>query len=158
MATGYAAPALDEPSLKAAFVRNFAEFVTWPVENHDGVIRLCVAGTDDLGAALDALEGKRIRDMTLTVRRHVSGKNLAQCQIVFLPASASTELHRVVEAIRGRPVLLVAEAEGLAALGASISFVFRPGGLLGFDVNVEAAGANDLKIGSRLLMLARRVY
>lgn len=145
-----------EPKLKAGFIANFLQFVTWPGNPVRPVV--CGYGNELSGDALDYLKASTARDSSLQVKRIRSHQDIGGCQAVFLGAGQVDLLPSVIEASTGRPVLIITDFEGGAPLGATLSFVATGGGRLGFDVNHAAARAAGLAINTRLLQLARRVY
>jgi len=65
---------VDEATLKAAFVYNFALYTSWPVspgEPHE--LTLCIAKTSSLAPALRALEGKPVQSRELVLRELETG-------------------------------------------------------------------------------------
>ena len=148
---------VSEESLKAAFIYNFAYFSVWPNED-GGQLKVCVLGEDDLGAPLDAIGGRRVRGMTLTVQRKVPLARLSACHLAFVPAQARGELPQVLKAVAQSPVMVVVDSEGAAQLGATISLLEKSGGHLAFEINMNAIRAAGLKVSSRMIELAHRVY
>lgn len=141
--------------LKATFLRNFVEFVRWP--NNPSELRLCVFGHDDLGSTLDALQGLRLQKSALALRRHARIGALNDCHIIFVPNPEKAHLATILAEVRQTPVLVVADIEGAAQLGAGIS-LHENAGRIGFDVSYTATQAAGLQLSSHLLQLARRVY
>lgn len=151
-----AAAALDETTLKAEFLRHFIEFVNWPVEGD--VLSVCLLGRNSPGAAFDTLNGYPVRKSVLAIRRPLKPEALKDCAVVYLPGAERDALDSVLAQLRDKPVLLVADIEGAAQLGASLSLHYVDGGRIGFDANFTAAKAAGLKMSSRLSQLARRVH
>lgn len=145
-----------EPRLKAGFIANFVQFVKWPGNSARPVVCGYGAGRD--GDALDHLKLSIAKDFSPPVQHIRSVQEINRCQAVYLDAGQVGLLPSVIEAISGRPILIITDFEGGAPLGATLSFVSTGGGRLGFDVNHAAAKAAGLTINSRLLQLARRVY
>lgn len=144
-----------EERLKAGFLRNFIEFATWPGERH--VLTVCLLGQRHPGAAFDALNGYRLSKSALAVW----GRRLNEfedCDVIYVPAWERGRLEEVLEHVRGKPVLVVADIEAAVQLGATLSLHYVADGRLGFDANLSAAKAAGLGLSSRLLQLARRVY
>lgn len=150
------AQAVGEGALRAAFLFNFAQFVSWPQEG--GELRICAHAGDDLGAALDSLAGRKLRRMAVAVDRTQSLADLRRCHVIYVSAKAGDGLLKVIEATRGQPVLVVAEVAGAAQLGAGLGLFDTRDGRLGFDANFGAMREAGLHPSSRLLQLARRVF
>lgn len=145
----------DPAVLKANFLRNFIEFVRWPQERTQ--ITVCAYDKSADGIALDLIDGQKTQKSTLTTRLLDRESLPHGCDVVFVASTDGSRLLRLIEFAQGRPILLVADIEGGAQLGAALS-LHDAGGRLGFDANPSSAQANGLKLGSRLLQLARRVH
>jgi hypothetical protein len=146
---------VSEYRLKAAFLYNFAVFTEWPPDT-GGSLRLCVYGTDPFGEEIDGLEGKLVGDRLLTVQRTPKGGSLEGCQIVFIAASAISELSRVLDGLRGSDVLTVADSPGALRLGVALNMSVVQS-RVAFEANLTAARAAGLNLSSKLLRLATTV-
>jgi hypothetical protein len=78
------------------------------------------------------------------------------CQIVFLGRAQIKRIPTLVSTLHQAPVLTVGETAGFLDAGGMIDFLLEDNKVR-FEVNLEAAELADLKIGSRLLVLAERV-
>jgi hypothetical protein len=146
----------DESSLKVEFLRAFIDFIEWPVVRP--TLTVCGIGNDDLGDAFGRLEDHRVRKSALAVRHHVNSKDWLGCDVVYVSAHERKHIESLAIAMRGHPVLLVADIDGAAQLGATLSLHSRSGRFIGFDANQTVAQDVGLKVSSKLLKLARRVY
>ena len=157
MTLSYSAPAdpMPEYSMKAAFLYNFALFTEWPQLPEDS-LNLCVLGKDPLGTALDAVEGKQINGLRLTVSRIKIG-SVRNCQILFLGEAEGVNIRRLLVDLEEVPVLTVTDNESLLQAGVMIGLTVENKRLT-FDINAEAAQRAHLSISSKLLRLARNVY
>lgn len=155
----FALPALadEQPEyrLKAAFLYNFALFTDWPPDV-GSTLQLCVHGADPFGKELDALHGKPVGSRSIAVQRKRSGDSLHGCQIVFIAASAIGSLPRVLETLRGLPVLTVADSPGAARQGAALNLAVDQN-KISFETNLQATRSAGLKLSSKLLRLATEV-
>jgi hypothetical protein len=148
----------DDPSeyrLKAAFLFNFALFTEWPAEV-GGVLNLCIHGIDPFGKEIDVLQGKAVGGRTIELQRRPSDESLAGCQIVFIAAPAIGNLPRVLERVRGHPVLVVADSVGAARGGAALNLAVNQD-KVSFKANLQAARAAGLTLNAKLLRLATEV-
>ncbi len=154
-----AAPAhsLDIPEyrLKAAFLYNFAAFTEWPADTGSS-LNLCLYGADPFGAEIDPLNGKKVGERSLAVQRKSTPESLKGCQIVFVTAAASGQLPRVLDALRGQPVLTVADAPGSVLQGVMLNMALAQGRIT-FEANLVAARGARLNLSSKLLRLATEV-
>ncbi len=153
-AVSLAAPPPGEYEVKAAFLYNFARFVEWPAQAQtSGAVTLCILGADPFGADADMIAGKPVGQARLRVKR-VSDDQAAACQILFVASSERARLDRVLDEVKGRPVLTVGDSPGFAERGAVLNFYLEQNKVR-FEVNIDAARRTGLVISSRLLRLAR---
>jgi hypothetical protein len=147
-----------ETAIKATYLYKFAPFIEWPEAGAapGGPFVLCVVGSDPFGALLDrAVAGQSVDTRPIVVKRldSASAQKAAGCQIMYLGGSPAQSVADAVKAIRGAPVLTVAEGQGA---GAVIGFVVRDQRVR-FVIDIHAAAENNLKISSKLLSLALEV-
>lgn len=146
---------LGEYQVKAAYLYNFITFTEWPAATGEG-LQVCVYGPDPFGADLDALQGKVVGGRALAVARATTVELLDDCHVVFLTREVIGNLPRVLDRIRGRPVLTIADSVGAARQGVGINMRNDTDRIV-FDVNLEAVHAQDLNLSFRLLRLAEEV-
>jgi len=164
--TGGARPCAAGPSafheyeVKAAFLYNFAKFVTWSpsaFDRPDAPIVIGILGDDPFGPFLEkVIEDKVIGERSLEIRHLQSLDRIPRCHILFVSTSERRRLSEILVALRGLHVLTVSEMEPFARSGGIINFVVEENRVK-FEVNVAAAEAADLKISSKLLRLAQLV-
>ncbi len=142
-----------EAAIKAVYLYKFAPFVEWPETApaaEGGSFFVCIVGSDPFGALLDrAVAGQRVGDRPIAVRRLETVQKAAGCRIMYLAGSAQS-VAEAVKAVKGAPILTVAEGQGA---GAVIGFVVRDQRVR-FVIDIHAAADNNLKISSKLLSLA----
>ena len=150
----------EEYRVKAAFIFHFAQLVDWPSEKPAGAdnsLVLCTLGEDPFQGVLeDTVAGKAIGNRVLRIRHLGDPQDMQACQIVFLGRGQSKRIPMLVSTLHNAPVLTVGETDGFLDAGGMIDF-FLEDNKLRFAVNLDAAESADLKIGSRLLVLAQRV-
>ena len=146
---------LPEYRLKAAFLYNFAAFTEWPAEV-GSTLALCIVGGDPFGAEIDPLHGKKVGERSLAVQRKTTPESLKGCQIVFITTAAGGQLPRVLDAVRGQPVLTVADAPGAMQQGVMLNMAVAQGRIT-FEANLAAARSARLNLSSKLLRLATEV-
>lgn len=157
--TGAAATA-DSPTeyeVKAAFVHNIAKFVEWPASaGVKETLRLCILGPGPFGAAAEGLRGKPVGSKLWEVAPANARANLKECQVLFVGAAEAANLPRLLEGLKGSPVLTVGDTEGYAERGVMVN-LFLEQNKVRFEINNGAAGRAGLRISSQLLKLARIV-
>jgi len=147
---------LPEYRLKAAFLYNFALFTEWPAETGT-TLNLCILGQDPFGKEADGLQGKSVGGRNIAVHRKASREPLNGCHVVFISPSAIDDLPRVLDRLRGNPVLTVADSPGAARQGVALNMTVVQNKIT-FEANLKAARAARVTLSSKLLRLATEVH
>ena len=155
-------PPATEYEVKAAFLVNFTRFVEWPASSFpDAAAPLIIGilGDDPFGASLDQMvAGKQVLGRPLVVRRWEKIDQVENCQLLFVSAAADAGLvSEAVEQFRRAPVLTVSDADQFNNEGGMIRLVLVENKIR-FEINNRTAREAKLKISSRLLSLALRVW
>ncbi len=149
-----------EYEVKAAYLYNIVNFVTWPPDAFSGPadpLHVCVYGMDPFGRALDtAMQNGTSNGRPVQVVRTTDANALAMCELVFVPGNAADRIEQAARVTAQRPVLTVGEAPDFLRHGGMIAFVVD-GGRVRFDINLQSAAARGLTLSSRLLQVARAV-
>jgi hypothetical protein len=139
-----------EYRLKAAFLYQFAKFVTWPNDVGD-TLTIGVYGQDPFGDALATIQGKTAQGKRIVVMRVSTLSELKHCcQIIFISDSEQGRLNEITKVLNRVPVLTVGETKGFPMEGGMVGFV-RKGTKLKFEVNLQAARQSGLTLSSQLL-------
>ena len=154
------APTSTKHQMQAAFLFNFANFVTWPEETSSGgshSFTIGVLGEDPFAAVLEEIiNDKTVRDKKLAVKRFGRIQDAVNSHILFLSASQNDHLPHILKVLESTSILTVSDMEQFAERGGMIAFTMEDQKVR-FTINVEAAERAGLKIGSQLLKLARIV-
>jgi hypothetical protein len=147
--------------VKAFFLYNFTRYVEWPSQKFNSPtdpIVICILGQNPFGNALEqAIHGKALEVSRTVVVRQISDiQPQCNCHILFVSASERKHFRSSTGVIRGSGILTVSETEGFAHDGGVINFRLEDGKVR-FEINVDAAGQEQLRISSKLLSLARIV-
>lgn len=146
-----------ESQVKAAFLFNFGQFVSWPPESCPATgapFVIGVLGTDRIGPALTALtRGARIQDRPVTVERYERVDDAGSCQILFVSASEAERLDEVLAALADKHVLTVGETPEFTQHDGVIALLLVDNRMR-VEINTAAASAARLSISSKLLRLA----
>lgn len=146
---------LPEYRLKAAFLYNFALFTEWPADVGN-ILNVCIVGRDPFGKEADELQGKAVGERSIAVLRKGASESLRGCQVLFIPESSTAGLPRILEDLRDRPVLTVADCPTLPGQGVALNMSVAQNKVT-FEANVPAARAQRLSLSSKLLRLATKV-
>ena len=149
-----------EYEVKAGFLYNIINFVTWPPDAFAAAtdpVRVCIVGADPFGRLLDrTIEGGTANMRPIVVDRIADANDVTACHLIFLPGGNTDRIDRAVRAAAQRPVLTVGEAPDFLRRGGMIALVID-GGRVRFDINLSAATSRGLTLSSRLLQVARTV-
>jgi hypothetical protein len=149
----------NEYQIKAVFLFNFAQFVTWPPEafaSPDQPLRIGILGGDPFGTFLDeTVKGEKVGDHPLVIQRYGGVEEVRDCQILFINASGrGGEVKEILSALKGKSILTVGDKEGFIQGGVMVRF-FMEGNKIRLRINPEAAKNAGLTISSKILRLAQ---
>jgi hypothetical protein len=150
-----------ELKLKAAFVVNFARFISWPessfkVESEPLVI--CTMGLDEDESAFKGIEAKKIKGHPITLKNINSLDEPTQsCHLLYVQDVSKEDLQAYLNKGEVSPVVTIGESDGFAKLGGTIEFV-KVKDRLSFIINNTKAQERQLRINASLLNLAVEVY
>ena len=160
LAGARATDGVDEYELKAAFLGKFVKYVSWPSERlaeKQSPLVVTVFGRDPFGKKLDqALKGVKVEEHPIEVRRVEKLEELRAAHVLFVPQLEAGRLEEILAATREASLLVVGESSGFAENGGAIGFYLEKEKLR-FEVNLEAAKRQNLKVSSDLLKVARIV-
>lgn len=151
-----AAEASQEYQLKAAFLVNFAKFITWPEEAFPPGRQefvLCVAGEDPFGATLDTARSKTIANRSIRVELVDSIDKASGCHLLFVSRSEQGRLNQLKAGPGKDAVLTVSDIEGFVQAGGMIEFIAR-NDRLAFLISHTAMKRRALHASASLLDLA----
>jgi hypothetical protein len=149
-----------EYEVKAAFLVNFMQFVTWPTNaftNEDAPFCVGVLGDDPFGPALDqTVQGETVNHHKIVVQRWQRIEDCKDCQMVFVSRSEEKNLPDILAKLDSGPILTVSETRGFARRGGIINF-YLEGKKVRFEINPAVAQRDKLKISAQLLSLGKIV-
>ncbi len=160
--SGACAETLTEAKVKSAFLYNFAKFIVWPADSLSSPrqpFTFCTLGDNALSGTLDeTLQGKTIDGHPLMSRHLKNASAVNGCQVLFVPASKSSDGGTFSANLLPRGLLTVTEDENheLPKEGAMITFVLSSNRVR-FIIDAKSAEKAGLNISSKLLNLALAV-
>ncbi len=148
-----------EYEVKAAFLYNFALYVEWPAPalQERPAFTIGAVGKDVFGGALEKIvKDRTAQGKPVTVVRFATADDVKPCHILFVPHGERDQLELIAKALKGSSTLLVGESEGVLAKGAVVNF-FLEDKRVRIEVNPDAAGRENLRVGAKVLRLAKVV-
>jgi hypothetical protein len=158
-AVGQAATDINPNKVEAAFLRNFARYVTWPegvFPNENAPWKICILGDDPFGDVLEkTLAGRTEQGRTFEVYRADSVEHMPPCQIVFVAIQDAEKRREALQSLRSQPVLTVGDAPGFLREGGIIRFLISD--RVEMCVNLDQARQVSLNIQTKMLEVSREV-
>lgn len=150
-----------ERSVKAAFLYKFLMFTEFPASafaDPAAPLVIGVAGADDMARELARLvAGRTVNRRPVLVRTLRDNDSTDGLHLLFVGGSDAGRLARVVRPAQGAPLLVVTEADNGLQHGSVINFRIVAERVR-FDVSLDAADKNKIKLSSRLLTVANHVH
>ena len=157
-------PAQDmEYLLKAGFLEKFARFTEWPGQGEpagpDRPFVVSVIGESPFQGNLEQLyTTEKIKNRQVRVR-YISTPDEIDCSdILFIAGSEKNDLESILEATRGKPVLVVGDTRGFGERGCHINFYITPRGTVHFEINLAKVKESGLHMQLVLLEVSKIIY
>jgi YfiR/HmsC-like len=150
-----------EYEVKAAYLLNFTRFVEWPpsaFERDDSPLVICVIGQDPFHTILErTVEGGVSNGHPIRIQRAPHAADSRGCHVAFIAPVPGDPAVPAFNDAGEPPVLTVGESRGFARNGGMIGLVVV-NATVRFEVNLDAIRRAGLRVSSRLVALATRVY
>jgi len=154
-----AAESVTAPTLKAAFLYNFAKFAEWPASAlaPGQRLSLCVVGDNAVAEALEqTIKGRGVDSHELTVEIVKADGPIRSCHLLYVSGLERKQAGQLLTSLKSTAVFAVSDADHFAEMG-GVAQLIQDNGRMRFAVNIEAARRAQLKISSKLLSLAQIV-
>lgn len=156
------AEVFDQFQVKAVFLYNLVNFVTWPPEKNSDSNQPFVIGVLGRDTLVSLLEQVVASETTggrgIHVRRLASLEALRarSCDLLFINSDQMHLWPKIRKMVRSRGVLTVSDVADFGRRGGMINLL-TAGRKIRIEINVEAARRNGFKISAKLLRLAQIV-
>jgi hypothetical protein len=152
-------PASIERSVKAAFLYKFLGYAEFPAASFadaDAPLVIGVAGNEELAAELGRMVvGRNVNGRSIVVRSVKEGATAGELHLLFI-AGDEARTAAILKGLSAHALLTVTDTERGLQLGSVINFKIVDDHVR-FDVSLDAAGKNNVKLSSRLLTVAHLV-
>jgi hypothetical protein len=136
------------------FVYNFTKYIQWPEGSIKDEFVIGVFGKSPIIEELQKMGSlKKAGDKIIRIVELSETTLNSEVHILFVPEEKSNQLSTILAAIKGKPVLLVSERQGLVEKGAGISFLSDHNNLK-FEMNSNSIANQKLKSSKTLEALA----
>lgn len=144
---------VDPHNVEAAFLLNFARYVTWPpgaFADDRSPWHICILGGDPFGEVLDkTFRGRTEQGRPFVIVRTDKLSELKRCQIVYVAYKVSMNRRAALAELDDLPVLTVSNAPGFLQEGGIIRFDVKD--FVAMSVNLDRARAASLSIQTKML-------
>lgn len=143
--------------VKAVFLYNFTQFVSWPPDAFPGSnspFVIGIVGQNPFSTYLEkVVDGETVSGRPIEIRYYSNVTEIKHCQILFIN---NLNYRDVLRELAGKPVLTVGDRENFARSGGMIGF-YLDKNKIRFSINQKQAKATNITISSKLLRLAQVV-
>ena len=150
---------MDPYRVEAAFLRNFAHYVTWPSHAFSGnraPWHIGILGPDPFREFLEStFRGRTEQGRAFKIFRADRLDELPPCQIVFIAYHDAAKRRAILNRLKGQPVLTVGEAPHFLSEGGIIRF--HVGIRVSMSVNLDQARNASLSIQTKMLEVSDQV-
>ncbi len=151
---------VSEQEIQAAMVMKFTDFISWPEHSFahkKAPFILGILGGPGLGTLFSPFIGHLIQGRPLAVQTYDHITQITQPQILIISQSKKDLADQVIGQMKARPVLTIGNFPEFADMGGLIAFCKKPGGRIGFKINLTAKTDSGLEISSFLMKLGEIV-
>lgn len=154
------ATAATEERVEAAYLHKFLNYAEWPAAvfpKPDSPYVIGLVGDDAVADELARIAaGRTVNGRGVVVKRMLPGESLNDLHLLFIGRGERPRLGLWLRQARGRPILTVTDAEGALEQGSVINFLIWDERVR-FEVSVDAAERNNIRLSSRLFAVATNV-
>ncbi len=149
-----------EDKVKAAFLYKFCHYIEWPETAFSGTnspIVIAVVDAEDIARELEQVSvGREIGGRALKIESYTPNHLPQRAHLLFVSRKASQQQSDWTQDYKNKPVMLVSDSPNGLVMGSGINFQVD-GGRVRFDISLSTIRAQQLRVGSPLLSVARHV-
>jgi hypothetical protein len=143
--------------IKAVFLFNFTRFVEWPpktFESDDQPFVIGILGENPFGKTLDeVVVNEKVDNHPIRIRYFDKAADVVNCHLLFVSSRGGNSFARIAGTLQNRHILTVSDRKNFCQQGGVIHLYIQDQKIK-IEINTENARASDLRISSKLLMLA----
>ena len=142
--------------IQSLYLYKFTKFIEWPEHKTQGEFIFGVYGNSPIYDELKIMASIKTaaKNQEIIVKQINTIDELTdEYHILYVASSKSREIRQIAAKMSGKPVLIVAERDGLALKGAGINFIIMEDNTLRFEVNKRELQNHRLIISPELLKL-----
>jgi uncharacterized protein DUF4154 len=149
-----------EYNIKAVFIYNFTQFVTWPdaaFTAPSSPFVIAIVGRDPFGSVIDeTVAGEKVNGHPIVIQRYTEMKEIKNAHILFVSRDEASAFYKWLPELKTRRMLTVSDTTGFAAAGGMIRFLVQDNKIK-LQINLSATREAGLEVSSKLLRVAEIV-
>lgn len=149
-----------EHELKAVFLYNFANYITWPESafiNKDSPFNYCLLGRSRINDSLNAaINNETIKGRKLRLLEFQQPTQLSQCHIIFIHQQDGGYPPDIIKQLAAESILTVGQDSNFILAGGAISLL-QKARKIDLVINMDTIELGRLKVSSKLLRLVKRI-
>jgi hypothetical protein len=153
-------PVATEYRVKAVFLFNFTQFVSWAPSSFisaQAPFVIGILGENPFDSYLeDVVSGENVNGHPLVVHHYKNIEEIKTCHILFINKAGINNPEDIPASIKGKNILTVSDAAGFLKQASVIRFITKDNKIR-IQINLEAAKEAELTISSKLLRIAEIV-
>jgi hypothetical protein len=139
--------------IKAKILSIIGGYIQWPATAERPFV-LGILGTSPFSNQLEAAcKGRAIQSRPVHLV-YLEDPRAAECDLVFICASETARLPKILAHYKGKPVFLMGDSPDFARRGVMLNLLVD-GGTITLEVNLKATRAAGLEISAAFLALAK---
>jgi len=149
-----------EYDVKAAYLYNFSKFITWPNEQKDinkNFVFVVYKNEAFAKVLMEVIKERKIKGRNCKVVLVNKPEDIPNCNILFVSNVSNIEIKNIFNFINSKPIVTVGDnIEDFCKKGGIINFTSKQS-TKRFELNVNLANKKEIKISSKLIVLAKIV-
>ena len=149
-----------EKDIKAVFLFNFTQFITWPdsaFSSVDSIFNICILGKNPFGDGLSRLvNNEMVKQHPVILKELDKIEQVKPCHILYISRSKKRDLEDIFAFVQGKPILTVSDIKKFAQKGGMVGF-FKQKRKLRFYIAPQSMRDVELVANSNLLRVAKIV-
>jgi hypothetical protein len=149
----------EEFTMKAVALEKISLFISWPANtlksNSTQEFVIGIYGQNPFKEILeDVYKDKKIKDRKVKIITITNIQEITECQLLFIPKIKTSDLSKVLNYVKGKPILTISDSEGFAEVGCFINF-YEYENKLRFEINQKSMEDAGFTIDYRLLRVSK---
>ncbi|WP_353573323.1 YfiR family protein [Candidatus Albibeggiatoa sp. nov. BB20] len=149
-----------EKDVKAIFLFNFTQFITWPEHTFNSVnalFNICILGKNPFGGSLSQLlKNEMVNDHPMVLNEFDKIEQVEKCHILYVSSSRKRDLKDIFTFVQGKSILTVSDIKKFAQKGGMVGF-FKQKRKIRFYIAPQSMRDVGLVPNSNLLRVAKIV-